>query len=83
MNSDRDELNKFFDRFNTVYNNFKILSSVVDLSFVGRENKCLKTLEMLDEKVDDYKENHIKGKDKKSIHINSVLEGGWRSNKLV
>lgn len=83
MNSDRDELNKFFERFNQTYNTFKTMISVIDLGSVGREDTCLKTLEMLDEKIDDYKVNHIKGKDKKSIYVNKVLEGGWRNNKLI
>lgn len=82
MNSDRDELNKFFERFNKTYNTFKALTSVIDLGAIGREDDCLKTLEMIDEKIDDYKVNHIKEKDKKSIYVNKVLEGGWRNNKL-
>lgn len=83
MNSDRDELNKFFNRFNTTYNSFKALTSVIELAIVGSEKECLSTLEMIDEKVDEYKENHIKDKDKKSIKVDKVLEGRWRANKLI
>lgn len=79
MNSDRDELNKFFNKFNSTYKTFKDLISVIELAVVGSESECLETLEMIDEKIDDYKENHIKGKDKKSIKVNKVLEGEWRS----
>ena len=78
MNSDRDELNKFFNKFNSTYNSFKTLTSVLELNFIGSERECLATLEMIDEKIDEYKENHFKGKDKKSINIDKVLEGGWR-----
>ena len=83
MNSDRDELDKFFNRFNKTYKSFIELTKVVDLSFIGNESECLKTLEMIDEKVDEYKENHIKGKDKKSIDVEKVLGSGWRNNKLI
>lgn len=79
MNSDRDELNKFFNKFNSTYKTFKDLISVIELVVVGSESECLETLEMIDAKIDDYKENHIKGKDKKSIKVNKVLEGEWRS----
>ena len=67
--------NKFFNRFNTTYNSFKALTSVIELAIVGSEKECLSTLEMIDEKVDEYKENHIKDKDKKSIKVDKVLEG--------
>lgn len=78
MNSNQDELNKFFNKFNACYNSFKSLTTVLELGYIGSEKECLETLELIDDKVDEYKENHIKGKDKKSINIEEVLEGNWR-----
>lgn len=78
MNSNQDELNKFFNKFNACYNSFKTITSVLELAFVDSERECLQTLELIDEKVDEYKENHIREKDKKSINIEDVLEGNWR-----